>query len=105
MPLGYWNAHSDLDWQDACGMYGEPADDDQCAMTITARRELLRQAHDLIERAERHERWDCSARDYCSQAADMLRRAGLPELADDCADEFGIEAAAILKEIDAEGRR
>lgn len=26
---GYWNAHSDRDWQDECGMYDEPEPDDE----------------------------------------------------------------------------
>ena len=24
MPNAYWNAHSDRDWEDGCGMYEEP---------------------------------------------------------------------------------
>jgi len=74
-------------------------------LPASERHEMLRQAADLIERAERHERWGCSAMDYCDQAAACLRRAGLPELADECSDEFGCDTAAILKEIDAERQR
>jgi hypothetical protein len=27
--LGYWNAHSDRDWEDQCGMYDEPEPEEE----------------------------------------------------------------------------
>ncbi len=30
---GYWNADSDRDWQDQCGMYDEPEEEGEKAMT------------------------------------------------------------------------
>ncbi len=66
------------------------------------RSSLLLDARDCLERAERHERWGVSAQDYCWQASEYLRLAGLPALADECADEFGCDTAAVLKAIDRE---
>lgn len=101
---GYWNAHSDLDWYASCGVYDEPADDDQCAISVTARRELLRQAAVKLARAGDCERHRMAA-DLAQEAGELLRRAGLPDVADECAGEFGCDTAAILKEIEAELRR
>lgn len=99
---GYWNAHSDLDWYDACGMHDPRDDSDDLVISAATRTELLRQAIDRLERVARHDRWDMSARDYAAQAADFLRRAGLYEQADDCADEFGAGVDSLIAEITRE---
>lgn len=69
---------------------------------LDARRDLLRQARDRLERVTWHDRWGCSAMDYAAQAAELLRRAGLHELADEAGDEFGIDAGALIREIERE---
>lgn len=65
------------------------------------RSSLLLDARDCLERAERHERWGPSAMDYCWRAAEYLRLAGRPDLADECSDEFGVDVAGVLRELDA----
>lgn len=65
---------------------------------------LLHDARDHLERAERHDQWDCAARDSAWRAAELLRRAGLPELADICGDEFGCDIAAVLACLEREMR-
>jgi len=102
MTRRYWTAHSDLDWYFGDGNPDDAPDDDRCALSATARRGLLHQAKNMLERAERHERWGMSAMDYCWQAAGFLRLAGLPALADECSDEFGCDVAAVVKAIDRE---
>lgn len=66
------------------------------------RASLLLDARDCIDRVTWHERWDMSAQRYAYVASEYLRAAGLAELADDCAEEFGIDATAILAVIDRE---
>lgn len=74
---GYWNAHSDRDWQDECDMHDEPEPVDETIET----EQLVETARRLLGRLSQHERWDCSARAYAEEAADILRKLGLPELA------------------------
>lgn len=66
------------------------------------RRDLLLRARDRLERVTWHDRWDCSARNYAAQAAALLRDAGMDALAADCEDEFGCDAAAVLRDLDKE---
>ena len=70
--------------------------------TTIAAAALLMDARDCLDRVTRHERWGCSAMDYAWQASAYLRLAGLHDLADECSDEFGIDAAAVIAEIDRE---
>lgn len=87
--------------QGAAGEAQRDADDPAAA----DRRDLLLRARDRLERVERHDRWGCSAAEYADQAAELLRAAGLHDLADECADEFGFDVAAVVKEIDRELER
>lgn len=67
-----------------------------------SRRDLLHRAAVKLHRVNDQPRWDCAARLTALEAAELLRRAELPELATECEDEFGIDEAAVLREIDAE---
>lgn len=63
---------------------------------------LLLQARDRLERITWHDRWGCSAMSYADEAAELLRRAGLHDLAEEASDEFGIDVAAMIAEINRE---
>lgn len=61
---------------------------------------LLRQARYHLERAARYERWGPLAIEDALSAAELLRQAGRPDLASECEDEFGVDIAAVLAEIE-----
>jgi hypothetical protein len=87
---GYWNAHSDRDWED--GLHDPPAEDEE-------RAEALAAAADRLDRALRHERWGVSAMDYIDQAVPLLRAAGRHDLADRLEDPWGGGVGAVLAEV------
>lgn len=68
------------------------------------RANLLRQARDRLEWAERCEQWGVAAMDFALQASVKLQAAGLPELAAVCADEWLFDIAAVLAEVEREMR-